>query len=121
MIGSPPRCPHSYHGAVKGKDAFTGLADLDGAVDCDQHALAAMDLTKAFDFMAPEAVVTILVHFGLPAPVARALSFLWSNQRRWLWWQAWAAEAPSVVTSSVPQGDGFYAGFACGSHCCSVR
>ena len=96
-----------FHGAVQQRDALTGLAALDQQINVHRHALAAMDLNKAFDFLSPEAVISILQRLGLPAQVAFALKFIWGAQRRWLRWQHWASPTPATVASSVPQGDAF--------------
>ena len=96
-----------FHGAVQQRDALTGLAALDQQVNAHRHALAAMDLSKAFDFISPQAVISILQRLGLPAQVACALKFIWGSQRRWLRWQQWTSPAPATVGSSVPQGDAF--------------
>ena len=99
--------PPAFFGALQGRDCFGGLLELDQAVNVEGYALAALDLSKAFDHVAPGPAVAMLGHFGLPVQMSRALVALWSSQARWLRWDTWVAPSPEAVGSSLPQGDAF--------------
>ena len=45
--------PRSFHGGVSGRDVFSALCSLEEDVVAGQHAVASLDLAKAFDWVDP--------------------------------------------------------------------
>ena len=54
--------------------------------------------------LCPELAVYILVCAGYDASVAKVLSYVWTNQRRWLEWDREIAATP-LSGDALPQGD----------------
>ena len=63
-----------------------------------------MDYSQCYDMLCPELAVHILECAGYDASVAKVLSYVWSNQRRWLEWDREIAETP-LSADALPQGD----------------
>ena len=70
-----------------------------------QHAVATLDLAKAFDWVDPSELCSMFEFLGMPQQMVGCLRALWSSQRRWLTWRTAVSEQPCWAGSSLPQGD----------------
>ena len=99
--------PRSFHGGVSGRDVFSALCSLEEDVVAGQHAVASLDLAKAFDWVDPSELCRMMRFLGLPDGLCVWLQAIWVQQKRWISWRHAVSEVPHWAGSSLPQGDPF--------------
>ena len=98
--------PNWVYGGVPGRGVEDAIAPL-LIKEYEQSILATLDLTKAFDFANPVLVCRVLEHLGMATQTAQLLQHAWTSQTRFLQYCSETLPTPSVVRSSLPQGDVF--------------
>ena len=97
--------PPSSHGGIAGREAFHGILALENRWRSQKGIIVSQDFEKCFDTISPEMALAIMQQAGFPPLWARLISKVWTQQHRWITYGSATAEAPCIVTRSLPQGD----------------
>ena len=99
----PVACPDSFHGGIKGRDAWQALRHLEAAWD-NEAILVSFDFEKCFDWVTPKFALDNLERHGCPAALLKVVSWTWMEQHRWIQLGRYVHPEVQRVTQSLPQG-----------------
>ena len=96
----------SQYGGIKHRDLHQALASISTPFHQDKHVLMSLDYAKCFDNTGVAMTLEIMEQAGFPPPLRQLLGHVWEHQQRYIQFQQAINTQPTIVTNSLPQGDG---------------
>ena len=97
--------PSEALGGKKGCSVSDALCVIGEAALSREGYLLCLDYSLAFDKLDPQLAIRLMQKAGMPAQTAALLCGIWTAQERILQYGGACSQAPSRVSTSLPQGD----------------